>query len=242
MRWVTVAIAAVGLAVAASASAEVVARAPEGMIAVTPRGAPLVAYVQGRQLVVARRAAANRWRREAIARLAKGSTLAAFTAGIAGPVAAIVGPGERSVYVIHQRRKRWVRTPVTGRLGQGFVVGWPGLALDRRGRPIVAYTRWQERTRYSHLMLAKIGLRGKPHTQRITAGGWPKSYTPPPAAPVVLPNGKVHVVETYGMSGAVGTIEWMPKGKTWIGLYLSAGYGGFPIGPMFALLARGSVL
>jgi hypothetical protein len=106
----------------------------------------------------------------------------------------------------------------------------------------VAYTQWHSRSLNSQLILAKIDARGAAHTQRITAGGWPKSYTPPPAAPVVVRNGSVHVVETYGVGGAVGTIEWIPRNRTWIGLYLSAGRGGFPIGPMFAATGRGTVV
>ena len=243
MRWILVAFAGVGLAMAASASAEVVARAPDGLLAVNPRGRPLVGYMRGGDLVIAQRIGPNRWRRERVARFAKGSTLAALAAGVAGPVAAIVGPTERNIIIVRRRGRRWLKMSLTGRLGLGFVVGWPGVALDRRGLPIVAYTRWRPRTSDSYLILAKISARGKLHTQRITAAGFPESYSAPPAAPVVLRNGAVHVVETYGIGGVVGTIEWMPTGKTWTGLFLSAGSGGFPIGPMFALLGgRGSVL
>jgi hypothetical protein len=59
---------------------------------------------------------------------------------------------------------------------------------------------------------------------------------------VIVRNGGVHVVETYGVSGVVGTIEWIPRSHTWIGLFLSAGRGGFPIGPMFAVPGRGGVV
>jgi hypothetical protein len=240
MRWVVV-IATVALAVTASAAAELVARAPDGMLAVAPNGRPHVGYVRGKELVIAQRVGANRWRRETV-RVPKGSGLAAFAVGVRGPVATLVGPGERSVFVVRRQRQRWAKTVLTRRLQPLEAVGWPGLALDRTGLPVVAYTRWNSRTRYSHLILAKISARGKAHTQHITAGGFPKSYVAPPAAPVVLPNGGVHVVETYGISGAVGTIEWMPRRSTWIGLYLSAGLGGFPIGPMFAAVGRGRVL
>jgi hypothetical protein len=157
-------------------------------------------------------------------------------------VAVVIGPGERSVSVLRRQGARWLTTRLTGGLGADVTVGWPGLALAASGLPIVAYTQWHSRSLNSQLILAKIDARGAAHTQRITAGGWPKSYTPPPAAPVVVRNGSVHVVETYGVGGAVGTIEWIPRNRTWIGLYLSAGRGGFPIGPMFAATGRGSVV
>src|SRR5437667_327940 len=147
MRWFLV-IAAVALAAAGSASAELVARVPDGMIAVAPNGTPLVGFVRGQQLVIAQRTGRERWKRQPITQVPRGSRLAAFKAGAAGPA----------------------------------------------------------------------------------------------AAPVVVRNGSVHVVETYGVSGAVGTIEWIPRSHTWIGLFLSAGRGGFPIGPMFAVPGRGGVV
>jgi hypothetical protein len=156
-------------------------------------------------------------------------------------VAVVIGPGDRSLAVLRRQKDRWVKTRLTGSLGPDLTLGWPGLTLDRRGLPVVAYTRWHTHSLFSQLILARVGTRGA-QTQRVTAGGWPKSYTPPPAAPVLLPDGSVHVVETYGVSGAVGTIEWTPRKKTWIGVYLSAGRGGFPIGPMFAAPGRGSVV
>jgi hypothetical protein len=240
MRWFLV-IAAVSLAVTGSASGELVARAPDGMIAVTPRGAPLVGYVSGAELLVARRGGRGHWIQQRAARIARGSRLAAFAAGSAGPVAVVIGPGDRSLAVLRRKKDRWVKTRLTGSLGPDLTLGWPGLTLDRRGLPVVAYTRWHTHSLFSQLILARVGTRGA-QTQRVTAGGWPKSYTPPPAAPVLLPDGSVHVVETYGVSGAVGTIEWTPRKKTWIGVYLSAGRGGFPIGPMFAAPGRGSVV
>lgn len=241
MRWF-LAIGAVALAVTGTASAELVARVPDGMIAVTPRGAPLVGFVREQQLVIAQRAGGERWVQRRAARVPRGSRLAAFTAGVAGPVAVVIGPGDRSLIVFRRPGKRWQKTVLIRRLGADASVGWPGLTLARSGLPVVAYARWYSRSLFSQLFLAKIDQRGRAHTQRVTTGGWPKSYTPPPAAPVVVADGSVHVVESYGVSGAVGTIEWMPRGHTWIGLYLSAGRGGFPIGPLFAAPGRGGVV
>lgn len=240
MRWFVV-ISMIALAMTTSASAELVGRAPTGMLTVTPRAQPVVAYLRGRDLVLARRAGPNRWKRQAIARLPRGSILASVAAGAAGPAAVVLGPRDRSVIVVWKRGNHWVKTAVTRRLPPAVYVGWPGLALDRRGLPVVAYTRWHLRTLYSHLVLAKIDARGKVHSQRVTVGGFPKSNVAPPAAPIVLPNGRVHVVQTYGISGVTGTFEWVPQGKTWVGLGIAAGYGSFPIGPMF-VTRRGNVV
>jgi len=241
MRWFLV-IAAVALAVTGSASAELVARVPDGMIAVNPTGKPLVGFVRGQELVIAQRTGRERWTQQRVTQVSKGSRLAAFKAGAAGPVAVIIGPADRSLTVLRRQGKRWRKAPLAGPLGSDLSVGWPGLTLDRSGLPVVAYTRWHSRSLTSQLILAKIDAHGKPHTERVTAGGWPKSYTPPPAAPVIVRDGSVHVVETYGVSGAVGTLEWIPRSHTWIGLFLSAGRGGFPIGPMFAVPGRGTVV
>jgi hypothetical protein len=241
MRWFLV-ITAVALAVTGSASGELVARVPDGMIAVAPNGTPFVGFVRGQQLVIAQRTGRARWKQHPVTQVSRGSRLAAFNAGAAGPVAVVIGPSDRSLTVLRRVGKRWRKTPLVGPLGGDLSVGWPGLTLDRAGLPVVAYTRWHSRSLFSQLILTRLDARGKPHTQRVTARGWPKSYTPPPAAPVIMRNGVVHVVETYGVSGAVGTIEWIPRNGTWIGLYLSAGRGGFPIGPMFAVPGRGSIL
>ena len=241
MKWFLV-IATIALAVTGSASAELVARVGDGMIAVTPRGAPLVGYVRGQALVVSERTSRDRWAGRTVARVAAGSRLAAFRAGPAGPVAVVLGPADRSLAVFRKAGKRWVKTALAGRLDANVSLGWPGLALDGRGLPVVAYTRWHSRSQFSQLILVKIDGRGHARARRITTGGFPRSLTPPPAAPVILRNGSVHVTETFGISGAVGTIEWMPRKRTWIGLFLSAGRGGFPIGPMFAVRGRGAVV
>jgi hypothetical protein len=241
MRWFLV-VTAVALAVTGSASAELVARVPDGMIAVGTNGAPFVGFVRGQQFVIAQRTGRERWRQQPVTQVSKGSRLAVFKAGAAGPVAVIIGPNDRSLSVLSRQGKRWRKTPLVAPLGGDLSLGWPGLTLDRAGRPLVAYTRWHSRSLFSQLILTTIDARGKAHTQRVTARGWPRSYTPPPAAPVIVPNGTVHVVESYGVSGAVGTIEWIPRSHTWIGLYLSAGRGGFPIGPLFAIPGRGSII
>ena len=46
------------------------------------------------------------------------------------------------------------------------------------------------------------------------------------------------MIESYGYHGVVGTIEWYPNKRTWTGLFLDAGVGDFPLGPVLALHSR----
>ena len=64
---------------------------------------------------------------------------------------------------------------------------------------------------------------------------------PPPSAPVLFGD-VVHVVESYGYRGVLGTIEWFPSKKTWIGLGLDAGIGDYPVGPVFAGLSPNGIM
>jgi hypothetical protein len=228
------AVFAAALVAAGGASAEVVARGvADGMVAVSPRGGSAVAYARGRVLFVARRTDAGNWRPDRVARLGTGSTLAAFAVGPAGPVVLVTGPGERTLTLYRRGQRGWRATPIVARLGRGVVLGAPGLAIDRAGRPAVAYTRWRQRKHLSQLVLVRVRPRGL-RAQNVTTNGWPASYVAPPAAPVVMPDGSIHVVETYGFLGTVGTIEWYPTGKTWTGQYLSGDQGDWPVGAMFA--------
>src|SRR5437588_3519564 len=150
MRWFLV-ITAVAIAVTGSASGELVARVPDGMIAVTPTGKLLVGFVRGQELVLAQRAGRDRWRQQRITRVSKGSRLAAFKAGAAGPVAVIIGPADRSLVVVRREGNRWLKTPLAGPLGLDLSVGWPGLTLARASLPVFAYTSCDRRSPTSQL-------------------------------------------------------------------------------------------
>jgi hypothetical protein len=233
----------IALGAASGASAELVARGvSDGLLATTPSGAPVVAYVRGDELVVATRVGRDRWRRQDAAQLVTGSSLVAFAAGAAGPVALVVGPTRRTLLAVWRRDGRWRRTPVVRRLDPGVTLGWPGLALAPGGTVLVAFTRWRERNYLSQLVLARLDRRGDVRAERITLNGWPASFVAPPAAPVVLPGGAVHVIEAYGFSSTVGTIEWMPTRTSWTGQFIDGAVGDFPVGPVFAALGRGGVV
>src|SRR5919201_688841 len=226
----------IALSLAGGASAEVVARGVhDGMVAVAPGGTPLVAYMRGTSLDRATRAG-GRWHTARVCRVAPGSTLVAFAAGAAGAFALVRDTDERTLLLLQRRAGAWRGTQLVGRLPVGTTIGWPGLTLDRRGLPVVAYTRWRRSTHRSALILARVDS-GRVRTERITAEGFPKSHVAPPAAPVVV-RGRVHVIETYGFDGAVGTIDWTRQKRTWEGQFIDAGIGDFPVGPMFAATGR----
>src|ERR1044072_8760355 len=109
-------ITAVGLAVPGRASAELSARVPDGMSAVTPSGAALVAFVRGPQLVVAQ-LAGRKPASQQPARVARGSRRAGCKAGRGAPVAVMMGPAERSVPVLRRQGARWRATRLPGGVG-----------------------------------------------------------------------------------------------------------------------------
>jgi hypothetical protein len=224
-------IVAFGLAGAGTASAELaVPGVQDGMLAVSPSGTPLIAYLDGNGLEIAARSPSAGWRPVRAARMSPGSSLVAFAAGGRGPVAVIQGPGARTLVVVRRGRRGWRTTPLAG-VPAGVELGWPGLALER-GLPAIAYTRWRRSTRESVLKLARIDGRGRLRSARITQSGFPTSWVPPSAVPVRV-HGEIHVIESYGDDGAVGTIEWYHHKHRWSGQFIDAGIGDFPVGPLF---------
>ncbi len=237
MRSAGLAIAVV-LALAGGAAAQIVApRVHEGELAVAPNGTPSVAYVRAGSLRIATRAAGGRWQTRGFGQLPAGAHLVAFATGKAGPVAVVLGADERSLILFLPHR----RIQLAAGLPAGVTLGWPGLALDRKGLPVVTYTRWWRSTHESLLVLARVDARGRLHSRNVTAEGFPKSYVAPPSAPVLV-GSRVHVVESYGFDSAVGTIEWFPRGRGWTGQFIDGGVGDYPVGPLLAVTgARGTV-
>jgi hypothetical protein len=225
---------ALSLVLAGSASAEVVAPGvQDGQLATTRAGRPVVAYVRGTSLAVAIRTGAHRWRTTRPASVARGSTVVALEAGAAGTVAVVQSADARRLLLVRQAGPGWAVTELAGRLPAGTTLGWPGLALDAHGLPAVAYTRWSRETHKSTLVLARVDRSGRVREQQITQQGFPKSHVAPPASPVFR-RGALHVIETYGYDGAVGTIEWGPRTQRrgWSGQFLDSGIGDFPVGPL----------
>jgi hypothetical protein len=237
MRGLAFAVA-VGLATAGSASAELAVRnVQDGMLAVSASGTPFVAYLDGKSVEIAvRRSGA--WKRMRVARVARGSTLVAFKAGRRGPVVLVRGAGSHSLDLFRATRTSWRRIPIA-RATTGSKLGWPGLVLER-GNAFVAFTRWRHTTHKTALFLTRIGPRGRARSVQITGSGFPRSFVAPPAVPVVAGR-TLRVIESYGIDGAVGTIEWRRQDGTWKGQYIDAGYGDFPVGPLLGAVGGNAV-
>lgn len=215
------------------ASADIVARGVhDGSLALGAKGTPYVAYVRGKSLVVATRSKPGRWRTEVADTVSTGSQVAAFEVGTMGPVALVLSGDSRRLNLVRKRLLGWQSLRVNAKLGRNGFLGWPGLTLDRAGLPLIAYTRWNSVNYKSQLLLTRLDARSRMRTIRITAEGFPQSYVPPPAKPVIV-GGRVHVIESYGYRGTVATFEWFQQRRTWIGLGLDAGYGDFPLGAVF---------
>lgn len=215
------------------ASADIVARGiHDGALALNANGTPYVAYIRGKSFVVTQRTGPGRWRAEVADSVSVGSQVAAFQIGRAGPVALVLSGDGRRLNLVRKGLLGWQSIRINAKLGANGALGVPGLTLDRAGRPFVAYTRWNSANFKSQLLLTRLDAKGRMQTTKITAEGFPQSYVPPPAKPVIVGE-RVHVIESYGYRGTVATYEWFPNKRTWTGLGLDAGYGDFPLGAVF---------
>ncbi len=196
-----------------------------------------MAYVRGTRVVVSTRAGGAKWRAVNAATTTSGATVKAFRIGSAGPVALVQSADDRTLALVRKRGSTW-QTVRLATLPQTMALGWPGLALDAKGLPIVAFSRWNSLNLNTQLQLVRLDANGRPSTQNVTRGGFPQSSVPPPAAPVLV-GGRAHVVEAYGFHTVTGAFEWYPDGKTWTGRGLDVSRGEFPIGPVLASLLRG---
>ena len=225
---------ALALICGGTASAEIVAPGVQsGILTLSANGTPNVAYVHGTKVVVASRVSKGNWRHAAAAAVPLGSRVMAFEVGSAGPVVLAQSADDRSLVLIRRVGATWRPIRLAGGLPSSVRLGWPGLALDGHGLPVVAYTRWSSVTHNSQLFLLRVDARGRATSEKITAEGFPQSYVAPPATPVIV-NGKAHAIESYGYQTVVGTIEWYPDKRTWTGLFIDVGRGDFPIGPVLA--------
>lgn len=236
---VIAAVACMGALVAAgTAQAEIAARnAVDGQLALNAKGTPSVAFVRGTRVTVATRAGKESWRAVTAASTTPGSKVMAFKIGAAGPVALVQSSDDRTLVLVRKRDNAW-QTIRIANVGPTMALGWPGLALDAKGLPAVAYSRWSSLNLNTQLQLVRVDARGKPSTQTISRGGFPRSTVPPSAAPVFV-GGRLHAVEAYGFDTVTGAFEWYPDGKTWTGLGIDVSRGEFPVGPMLAGLGQG---
>jgi hypothetical protein len=197
------------------------AGAQDSLLAIRSDGSPLVAYVAADGTVaVATRAADGTWSTQPV-------SLPALT-----PRPAIVGLAQTSsglallaeatngsrLVLAEQRSGRWSARIVAGAPTAG-ALGFGGLAIDLAGRPVIAYASLLS-NRKSALRLVRESAAGKLTSEAVTKLGFPPSSDLPTVAPVVLPSGKVRIVEAY--TGA--TIEWSraKNGKGWTGQFIFA--------------------
>ena len=207
------------LAVPAVARAELVAPgAGSGALAVAADGSPRVAYVQGAELVVATRTDGVWTRDRAAALPAPGGIVAGIAVAPSGRLAVLAEAASGRWLVLYERSGPTTRlTSLLPRLASGARIGRAGLAVDRRGLPVVAYAEWRPSQR-TFLRLVRFQL-GRYRATAVTRRGFPPSDIPPAAAPVVLRSGVVRVVEVYG-SGSSAAIDWMPQRNDWLGQFL----------------------
>ena len=149
--------------------------------------------------------------------------------------------------LLRSRDGRWLglaRSVASGRWrwqtirpdGPRDLIGPAGLALERNGRPVVAYALWHASHR-TVLRLVRTDARGAFRTRAVTRKGFPETPTPAGAAPVVLPNGQIRVVETF----TPAAIEWRPIPGDWIGQFLHSSALGFPTGTVATAVAGSTV-
>ncbi len=201
----------------------------DAALAVAPDGSPRVAFVRGDgSLLVASRTTDGTWASDALT-------------GLPGPRVAIVGlavapsgsasllaedPAGRWLALAEQRGGAW-RVRRVAAAPRGGLLGFGGLALDRSGRPLVAYA-YELASRKTWLRLVHEDASGRLIGERVTRGGFPPSDVLPSATPVVLPSGAVRVVEAY----RAATIEWArtKNHKDWIGQLVYGSALGSPAG------------
>lgn len=112
-------------------------------------------------------------------------------------------------------------------------IGPAGLTLDAQDRPVVAYALWHP-SQKTALRLVRADAGGRLRTSGITRKGFPPTPTLAAAAPVLMPSGEIHVVETY----APAAIEWSPIPGDWTGQFLHSSALGVPTG-VVAVAASG---
>jgi hypothetical protein len=234
-----IAVAAASALVLPSAAGAQLVSSSHGAAALALRadGTPYVAYVDGCALRVAQRAAtgwtttlASRCLPLAPSRIA----LAGAVVDARGRVSVLVHDAAGSRILLVRQTSRGFRLQTVARPQHGSVAGSPGLALDARGSPVVAYAV-RRRSQATFLRLVRANADGRLTTAAITLRGFPSAAAPPAAAPVLV-QGRIHVVEAF----ATEAIEWIPQGKKWLGQFLFASIRGEGAGPVFAAAAGGA--
>jgi len=226
-----------GLALAtlpSPARAEIVApTAGRGFLAVAPDGTPRVAFLSGRDVVIARRGPSG-WTFPGVGRVPPGKAV------IAGLV--VDGQGRTSV-LLEAEDGSWLalagrggKLRVVARPRKGASFGPAGLTLDAAARPALAYAL-RLASGKTYLRLVRTDARGRLRTSPVTKKGFPSSAEAPGAVPVLV-QGRLHVVETFTSAA----IDWQPqRNGGWLGQYLFASGIGSPVGRIAAAASGASL-
>jgi len=203
----------------------------DARLAVAPDGTPSIGYLVGPNLVVTRRVGGG-WPETGVGFPRTNLELDGFAARSNGDVVALVRARDGSWLGMWdgERRVSFRRDSPRALFGPA------GLALDGHGRAVVAYALWFP-SQKTYLRLAREDARGRITTTPITRGGFPSTATLAAAAPVVLPSGKVRVVETYKPVA----IDWRPIPGDWLGQFLHSSALGIPTGRVGAAANRSVV-
>jgi hypothetical protein len=214
------------------ARAEVIPGQPTpALLAVGPRGTPTVASLDELGLVVTTRSASG-WRPSRVKVPVPASEAIVVSAAVGRdgrPVVLVEDLVRRTIVVAWRRQTRWLVVRAA-RLSTGVQLGIGGLALERRGTPVVAYA-FRRASGKTSLRLARIDARGRVTTTAITKLGFPESALPPSATPHVTRGGVVRVIEAY--TSAV--IDWFRDHGKWTGQFLFASKLGSPLGHVLAI-------
>jgi hypothetical protein len=225
---------------AGTARAEAVYRGDpvaDARLALRPTGEPIAAYVANGLLLLATRHDGG-WSSQALFVLpSRNAELDGLTVSTEGRVDLLVRDrGGRWLASAGQSGATGWRLNLIRPASRRDLVGPAGLVLDARQRPAVAYALWHPNHKTS-LRLVRMDSAGRWQTTSITRKGYPPSSAIPAAAPVLLPTGEIHVVETY----APAAIEWRPIPGDWVGQFLHSSALGVPTGSI-AAAASGSTL
>ncbi|MFL6010967.1 MAG: hypothetical protein ACJ74B_01215 [Gaiellaceae bacterium] len=197
--------------------------ASRGLLATARDGSPRVAFVSGRDVVIARRRGIERWTYARVGRVPGSSPVLAGLVVDARGRPSVLVEAEDGAWLALVRPGAKLR--VVARPRKGGSLGPAGLTLDSAGRPAFAYALRLASAK-SWLRLVTVDARGRLHTHGITKGGFPSSVIAPGAAPVLVGR-TLHVVETYTSAA----IDWGPKrGGGWEGQFIFGSVRGTPQG------------
>ena len=218
---------------AGTASAEVVYRgAPvsDARLALGPGAQPVVAYVVNGTLTLAARGLGGWDASSPFVLPSRDVEIDGLTVSATGLRTVLLRDrGGRWLGIARQVSAGTWRWETVRPDGKRDLIGPSGLTLDHRGRPVVAYALWHP-SHATALRVLRVDDRGVFRTHGVTRKGFPATPTLAAAAPVVMPNGQIRVVETYEPAA----IEWRPIPGDWIGQFLHGSALGVPTGAVAA--------